>query len=67
MKRRALGKGLSSLLPERQAAAGEKQATSDSSEGYIQVPLDEVVPNPSQPRSHSMCSPPLIEMLAPVM
>jgi len=52
MKRRALGKGLSSLLPDRHPAAAEKQANPDASEGYIHVQVDEVIPNPSQPRSH---------------
>jgi len=42
MKRRALGKGLGSLLPERQAAP--------VADGLIQVEVDQVVPNPSQPR-----------------
>jgi ParB family transcriptional regulator, chromosome partitioning protein len=46
MKRRALGKGLGSLLPGRPPVAQEP------SEGYIEVSVDEVVPNPSQPRSH---------------
>lgn len=45
MKRRALGKGLGSLLPER-------PVTQETTEGYIQLGVDEVVPNPSQPRSH---------------
>ncbi len=42
MKRRALGKGLGSLLPERPAAP--------AADGLIQVDVDQVVPNPSQPR-----------------
>jgi len=42
MKRRALGKGLGSLLPERQVAP--------VADGLIQVDIDRVVPNPSQPR-----------------
>ena len=46
MKRRALGKGLGSLLP------GRPPVTQEPSEGYIEVSVDEVVPNPSQPRSH---------------
>jgi ParB family chromosome partitioning protein len=44
MKRRALGKGLGSLLPERPVI--QEKA------GYILLNVDEVVPNPSQPRSH---------------
>jgi len=51
MKRRALGKGLSSLLPERPATA-ERQTSSEPSESYIELRVDEIVPNPSQPRSH---------------
>ena len=46
MKRRALGKGLGSLLPERPATVIQEKA------GYLLLNVDEVVPNPSQPRSH---------------
>jgi len=42
MKRRALGKGLGSLLPERPVAGRQ--------EGLLQVPVEELVPNPRQPR-----------------
>jgi ParB family chromosome partitioning protein len=45
MKRKALGKGLSALLPEAdpQRAAGDAQR---------EVPIDQIEPNPQQPRSH---------------
>ena len=42
MKRRALGKGLESLLPARPAAA--------TAGGLIELEVDRIVPNPSQPR-----------------
>ncbi len=42
MSRNALGKGLSALLPERKTPTG--------SAGILQIPLDQISPNPSQPR-----------------
>ena len=42
MKRQALGKGLGSLLPPRPGG--------QTPEGFIQVDVDQIVPNPSQPR-----------------
>jgi ParB family chromosome partitioning protein len=42
MKRQALGKGLGSLLPPRPGGPAP--------EGFIQVDVDQIVPNPSQPR-----------------
>ncbi len=42
MKRQALGKGLGSLLPPRPGGP--------VAEGFIQVDVDQIVPNPSQPR-----------------
>lgn len=44
MSRNALGKGLSALLPERKTPTG--------SAGVLQIPLDQISPNPSQPRKH---------------
>lgn len=43
MKRKALGKGLSALLPEPEALAGSQNAA--------EVPLDQLDPNPFQPRT----------------
>ena len=42
MKRRALGKGLGSLLPERSADGLDRQ--------LLRLDLDRIVPNPNQPR-----------------
>jgi ParB family chromosome partitioning protein len=42
-KRRALGRGLSSLIPEGDQAGGSK-------DGLFNVPLDAISPNPHQPR-----------------
>ena len=44
-KRRALGRGLSSLIPEGDQAGGAK-------DGLFTVPLDAISPNPHQPRSN---------------
>jgi ParB family chromosome partitioning protein len=44
VSRNALGKGLSALLPERKTPTG--------SAGVLQIPLDQISPNPSQPRKH---------------
>jgi len=41
MRRRALGKGLSALLPEAEAGAGAQE-----------VPIGRLEPNPQQPRTH---------------
>jgi len=43
MKRRALGKGLGTLLPE-------KPAVGVVEEGYVQIEVSRIQPNPSQPR-----------------
>lgn len=43
MKRKALGKGLSALLPETPALTGE---------GLAEVEIDRIDPNPYQPRQH---------------
>jgi ParB family chromosome partitioning protein len=43
MKRKALGKGLSALLPEAPALTGE---------GLAEVEIDRIDPNPYQPRQH---------------
>ena len=46
MKRKALGKGLSALLPE--SPKGETAAT--DAVGVVEIPLSKVDPNPDQPR-----------------
>ena len=52
--RKALGKGLSALLPGRQghASAGTGDTSSHPVTGTAQVPVDLIDPNPSQPRNH---------------
>ena len=44
VKRRALGKGLGTLLPERPGQAEDQ-------DGYLRIPVNEIVPNPAQPRT----------------
>jgi ParB family transcriptional regulator, chromosome partitioning protein len=49
--RRALGKGLSALLPARTAPAAESEpVVQPRSERLIEVPIDQIDPNPVQPR-----------------
>ena len=50
--RRALGKGISSLLPGRATAEVTKplQNAPAVTDGYINVPIDSIDPNPLQPR-----------------
>src|SRR5438309_10177776 len=56
--RKALGRGLSTLLPMRSgSAAAAEPARSDASEvehhstGVAEIPIDVIVPNPLQPRT----------------
>lgn len=49
MKRRALGKGLGSLLPERPSTP--TTATAAAGGGLVEIELDRIVPNPAQPRA----------------
>lgn len=49
--RRALGKGLSALLPVREAPPAQGSAPAPST-GMSEVPIDAIDPNPSQPRTH---------------
>jgi len=52
--KRALGKGLSALIPESFATSfpprGDKQAPALEVEGFELVPIAEIAPNPDQPR-----------------
>jgi ParB family chromosome partitioning protein len=43
MERKALGKGLGALIPERESSGTEK-------EGVLYLPIDQIKPNPFQPR-----------------
>ena len=50
--RKALGKGLSALLPARSATAqAASPATEAAANGFFQVPTKSIEPNPLQPRS----------------
>lgn len=50
--RRALGKGLSALLPPRPAATAQAPAETDGAgENVSRVPIGQIDPNPLQPRS----------------
>lgn len=46
----ALGRGLSSLIPSKQSPAMESDLTSVSQASILEVPVDQIVPNPHQPR-----------------
>jgi ParB family chromosome partitioning protein len=58
---RGLGRGLGALIPTAQtpapAKAGAQSGTQPSSDGevllaeYAEIPVDEIVPNPRQPRT----------------
>lgn len=52
-QRRALGRGLSALLPQRSAATAVQQDPEPTSEGrrVASIPVAEIQPNPLQPRS----------------
>ena len=50
-KRRALGKGLESLLPQRPAVAPVSAAPADTSGTPLEIPLDQIERNPYQTRS----------------
>ena len=51
-KRRALGKGLESLLPQRPAVAPVSAAPADTSGTPLEIPLDQIERNPFQTRRH---------------
>src|SRR6202042_2044690 len=53
-KRRALGKGLESLLPQRPAAhaPAPPPPTADQTGKPLEIPLDQIDRNPYQTRSH---------------
>jgi len=51
-KRRALGKGLESLLPSRPAVVPQIQAHAESTGKPIDIPLDQIDRNPFQTRTH---------------
>ncbi len=46
----ALGRGLSSLIPSKQSPGPESDLTSVSQATILDVPVDQIVPNPHQPR-----------------
>lgn len=50
MKRKALGRGLSSLIPEVPVAGVEVPSPEFAGETYREIDLDRIDPNPSQPR-----------------
>ena len=58
--RRALGRGLSSLLPTRPSGnapnfyenAGQATALASDGNGLMMLPIERIEPNPTQPRQH---------------
>ena len=51
MKRKALGKGLSSLIPEKPAARPKQQQVQEETRGrFRNLDIDLIRPNPDQPR-----------------
>jgi ParB family transcriptional regulator, chromosome partitioning protein len=51
-KRRALGKGLESLLPQRPSAPAPPPPVAESTGRPLEIPLDQIERNPFQTRSH---------------
>lgn len=49
-KKRALGKGLSALLPSRQPASQQQPPPPPPTNSLLQIPVDEIEPSPHQPR-----------------
>jgi ParB family chromosome partitioning protein len=50
-EKKALGKGLSALLPARTPATAPPQSSADARAGVARIPVDAIDPNPMQPRS----------------
>jgi ParB family transcriptional regulator, chromosome partitioning protein len=52
-KRKALGRGLSALLDGSEADSPQKEISGNYTTGYVtQIHVDQIEPNPFQPRSH---------------
>ncbi len=52
-KHSGLGKGLDALIPTRfQNETSQDVDSAQPSAGYLTIPIDQIVPNPRQPRSH---------------
>ena len=49
-RHKALGKGLSVLLPQRPASSTQP-ASPEAAHGLVEIPIDDIDPNPLQPRS----------------
>jgi ParB family transcriptional regulator, chromosome partitioning protein len=50
-RRKALGKGLAALLPQKAAAKQPKPTEQTHASAVAELPIDEIKPNPLQPRS----------------
>lgn len=48
----ALGRGLSSLIPSKQQEPVVSDAAAVAQAGVLEVPVEQIVPNPHQPRKH---------------
>lgn len=51
-KRQTLGRGLASLIPEAARTEVESPRAALTAAAIVQIPLDEITPNPLQPRRH---------------
>ncbi len=49
--RRALGRGLSALIPQKPAVVPEQPEQVKTADGVLEIPIDTIDPNPIQPRS----------------
>ncbi len=50
-RRKALGKGLSAFLPGKSASPVDSSQPADHKSAILQIPIDQIAPNPLQPRS----------------
>jgi ParB family transcriptional regulator, chromosome partitioning protein len=49
-RKSGLGKGLDALIPTENFLSAEEKITSEA--GILQIPIDQIIPNPHQPRTH---------------
>lgn len=49
-RKSGLGKGLDALIPTENFLSAEEKPSSEA--GILQIPIDQIIPNPHQPRTH---------------